>query len=142
MKNPSPTNTTASSLPARKITRRQLAALYSLSVRCIAELTRSGVLGHYRIGKCVRYDLAEAEASLRAHFHVQATPHPVPGRAGCPQPAAPEPTTTELLTPREENLSHAIDQSGTESQRPLGGGLRTSLPTSSGLPTSTTNPQA
>ena len=34
------------------------------------DLTRSGVLGHYRIGKSIRYDLAEVEATLRARFHV------------------------------------------------------------------------
>ncbi|MDI1315370.1 helix-turn-helix domain-containing protein [Prosthecobacter sp.] len=63
----------ASSLPAGKITRKQLASYCGLCVRSIDELTRSGVLGHYRIGKSVRYDLAEVEATLRQRFHVQPT---------------------------------------------------------------------
>lgn len=62
---------TASSLPARKITRKQLAAHCGLCVSRIDQLTRAGVLGHYRIGKSVRYDLAEVEATLRQLFHVQ-----------------------------------------------------------------------
>lgn len=73
MHHSSPTHSTASSLPARKITRKQVAAHYGLCVRVIDNLTRSGVLGHYRIGKSVRYDLAEVEATLRARFHVGAT---------------------------------------------------------------------
>ena len=73
MNNSSPTNTTASSFPARKITRKQLASHYGLCVRIIDNLTRSGVLGHYRIGKSIRYDLAEVEATLRQRFHVRAT---------------------------------------------------------------------
>lgn len=64
---------TASSLPARKITRKQLAAHCGLCVSRIDQLTRAGVLGHYRIGKSVRYDLAEVEATLRQLFHVQPT---------------------------------------------------------------------
>lgn len=70
MNHSSPTHTSASGLPARKITRKQVAAHYGLCVRIIDNLTRSGVLGHYRIGKSVRYDLAEVEATLRARFHV------------------------------------------------------------------------
>lgn len=73
MNHSSPTHTTASSLPAGKITRKQVAAHYGLCVRIIDNLTRSGVLGHYRIGKSVRYDLAEVEATLRARFHVDGT---------------------------------------------------------------------
>lgn len=73
MHHSSPTHTTASSLPAGKITRKQVAAHYGLCVRIIDNLTRSGVLGHYRIGKSVRYDLAEVEATLRARFHVDGT---------------------------------------------------------------------
>jgi hypothetical protein len=73
MNNSSPTNITASSFPARKITRKQLASHYGLCVRIIDNLTRSGVLGHYRIGKSIRYDLAEVESTLRQLFHVQPT---------------------------------------------------------------------
>ena len=72
MNNSSPTPTTASSPPARKITRKQLAAHCGLSVRSIDDLTRSGVLPHYKIGKSVRYDLAEVEATLRERFYVGA----------------------------------------------------------------------
>ena len=81
MNNSSPTNdpsTTASSLPARKITRKELAAHCGLCTRTIDELTRTGVLGHFKIGKSVRYDLAEVEATLRARFHVQPkAPHTI-----------------------------------------------------------------
>ncbi|MBN8422812.1 MAG: helix-turn-helix domain-containing protein [Verrucomicrobia bacterium] len=74
MKHSSPTNhPAASSFPAGKITRKQLAAHCGLCVSRIDQLTRAGVLGHYRIGKSVRYDLAEVEATLRQLFHVQAT---------------------------------------------------------------------
>lgn len=79
MNNSSPANTTASSLPAGKITRKQLASHCGLCVRTIDELTRSGVLGHYRIGKSVRYDLAEVEATLRQRFHVPPTTQPGQG---------------------------------------------------------------
>lgn len=78
MNHSSPTHPTASSLPAGKITRKQLAAHCGLCVRSIDELTRSGVLGHYRIGKSVRYDLAEVEATLRQRFHVQPTASATP----------------------------------------------------------------
>ena len=54
MNNSSPTNTTASSLPAGKITRKQLASHYGFCVRTIDELTRTGVLGHFKIGKSSR----------------------------------------------------------------------------------------
>ncbi len=71
MNNSSPINTTASSLLARKITRQELAAYCGFSVRKIDEMTSTGVLGHYKIGGSVRYDLAEVEATLRERFHVQ-----------------------------------------------------------------------
>ncbi len=73
MNHSSPTHSLASSLPAGKITRKQLAAHCGLCVSRIDQLTRAGVLGHYRIGKSVRYDLAEVEATLRQLFHVQPT---------------------------------------------------------------------
>ena len=63
---------TASSLQARKITRKELAAHASLSLRYVDELTRKGVLPYYKIGKSIRYDLAEVEAALRERFHVRA----------------------------------------------------------------------
>jgi len=75
MNHSSPTNhDTASSPPAGKITRKQLAAHCGLCVSRIDQLTRAGVLGHYRIGKSVRYDLAEVEATLRERFHVRPSP--------------------------------------------------------------------
>ena len=73
MNHSSPTHHAASSFPAGKITRKQLAAHCGLCVSRIDQLTRAGVLGHYRIGKSVRYDLAEVEATLRQLFHVQPT---------------------------------------------------------------------
>lgn len=73
MNDSSPINSTASSLLARKITRQELAAYCGLSVRKIDELTKKGVLGRYKIGGAVRYDLAEVEATLRERFHVQPT---------------------------------------------------------------------
>lgn len=59
-------------LPVRMITRQQLAAHVGLSVRMIDELTHTGVLPYFKIGKAVRYDLAEAEAAFRARYHVAA----------------------------------------------------------------------
>ncbi|WP_395739411.1 helix-turn-helix transcriptional regulator [Prosthecobacter sp.] len=72
MNNSSPIPSTASSLQARKITRKELAAYCGFSVRTIDELTRTGVLPYFKIGGGVRYDLAEVEATLRERFHVQA----------------------------------------------------------------------
>ncbi len=94
----------ASSLPAGKITRKQLAAYCGMCVRSIDELTRTGVLGHYRIGKSVRYDLAEVEVTLRQRFHVQPTAQ------------------------AQGNTGASFSK---ESVEALDGGLRTSLPTSS-----------
>ena len=71
MEPPTPASTTASSLPARKINRQELAAYYGLSLRYIDELTRNGLLPFFKIGKAVRYDLMEVEAALRERFHVQ-----------------------------------------------------------------------
>ncbi|OYW74056.1 MAG: hypothetical protein B7Z37_19275 [Verrucomicrobia bacterium 12-59-8] len=144
MNNLSPTNqSAASSLWAGKITRKQAAAHCGLSVRTIDELTRRGVLRHCKIGKSIRYDLAEVEATLRERFHVGAR-----GRAGCPQPAASEPTGSGEGQILQENLRPAIHEShadaaaapaGTdfhdEGQETLGGGWRTNRPTSS-CPTS------
>ncbi|MDH4453544.1 MAG: helix-turn-helix domain-containing protein [Verrucomicrobiota bacterium] len=62
---------TACSLPSCKITRKQLAAYCGLSLRTIDELTRNGVLPHFKIGKSIRYDFAEVEAAFRDRFHVQ-----------------------------------------------------------------------
>lgn len=62
----------ASSLPARKITRHDLAAQFSLSLRTVDELTRKGVLPFFKIGKSIRYDLPEVEAALRDRYHVRA----------------------------------------------------------------------
>jgi predicted DNA-binding transcriptional regulator AlpA len=64
--------TTACSLPASKITRHQLAAHCGLSLRFIDDLTGRGVLPHFKIGKSVRYELAEVEAALRERYHVRA----------------------------------------------------------------------
>ncbi len=71
--NPNATShTIASSLPAGKITRKQLAAHCGLSLRTIDELTRNGVLPFFKIGKSIRYELPEVEVALRERFHVKA----------------------------------------------------------------------
>ncbi|GAA5132270.1 hypothetical protein GCM10023213_00120 [Prosthecobacter algae] len=66
------TEPAASSLPARKITRHQLAAHFSLSLRTVDELTRKGVLPFFKIGKSIRYDLAEVESAMHERYHVRA----------------------------------------------------------------------
>lgn len=58
--------------PATKITRKECASHTRLSLRYIDQLTVDGVLPYYRIGRAIRYDLAEVEAALRERFHVQA----------------------------------------------------------------------
>ena len=103
MNHSSPSNTTASSLLAGKINRKQVAAYCGLCVRTIDELTRTGVLGHFRIGKSIRYDLAEVEATLRERFHVGGG-----GRAGCPQPAAAKPNAAGKRKNRQDNLPPTI----------------------------------
>jgi hypothetical protein len=67
----SPLHSAASSLPAGKITRKQLAVHCGLSLRYIDELTRNGVLPFFKIGKSIRYELPEVEAAFRERFHVQ-----------------------------------------------------------------------
>lgn len=62
----------ASDILAEAKTRHQVAAHYRLSLRTIDELTRNGVLPHFKIGKAVRYDLVEVEAAMRERFHVKA----------------------------------------------------------------------
>jgi len=57
---------------APKLTRHQLAAHLALSLRYVDELTKRGKLPHFKIGKSIRYDLAEVEVVLRASFHVRA----------------------------------------------------------------------
>ena len=140
MNHSSPSNTTASSLLAGKINRKQVAAYCGLCVRTIDELTRTGVLGHFRIGKSIRYDLAEVEATLRERFHVGGG-----GRAGCPQPAASKPNAAAKRKNRQENMTPTIQgvhtaaaaaNAGVPSQNEYqethnDGGLRTSRPTSS-----------
>lgn len=60
------------SLPSLKITRHQLAAHVSLSLRTVDQLTRKGVLPFFKIGKSIRYDLVEVELALRQRFHIRA----------------------------------------------------------------------
>ncbi len=70
--NPNATShTIASSLPTAKKTRKETAAYCGLSLRTIDELTRNGVLPFFKIGKSIRFDLAEVEAALRDRFHIQ-----------------------------------------------------------------------
>jgi hypothetical protein len=68
---PLTTSNTAPILPAKKITRHELAVHCGLSLRTIDELTRNGVLPVFKIGKAVRYELPEVEAALRERFHIQ-----------------------------------------------------------------------
>jgi excisionase family DNA binding protein len=56
------------------ITRKDLAARLSLSLRFIDNLTRDGEIPHYKIGKSVRYDSAEVEARLKKSFLTRAKP--------------------------------------------------------------------
>jgi excisionase family DNA binding protein len=72
MQTNAPNTVAASSLQARKITRKELALHCGLSLRYIDELTRKGVLPYYKIGKSIRYDLAEIETALHESFHVRA----------------------------------------------------------------------
>ncbi|WP_395746806.1 helix-turn-helix domain-containing protein [Prosthecobacter sp.] len=120
MNHSSPTPASASSLPAGKITRQQVAAHCGLCVRTIDALTRGGVLGHYRIGKSVRYDLAEVEATLRQRFHVggaeaqaQAHPqaHPQPQEPGQGSPGGATPAisaTTTATTKKKQQPKPAL----------------------------------
>lgn len=55
-----------------KVTRHELAKSQRLSLRYVDELTRNGVLPHFKIGRSVRYDLAECEAVFRERFYVRA----------------------------------------------------------------------
>ncbi len=65
-------HTTTPPPAAPKLTRHQLAAHLALSLRYVDELTRHGKLPFFKIGKSIRYDLAEVEAALRERFHVRA----------------------------------------------------------------------
>lgn len=64
--------TPPSEVSAPKFTRHQIAAHIALSLRYVDELTRKGVLPYYKIGKSIRYDLAEVETALRERFYVRA----------------------------------------------------------------------
>ncbi len=77
----------ASTLPPRKITRHDLAEQFSLSLRTVDELTRKGVLPFFKIGKSIRYDLAEVEAALRDRYHVRAKVRKSSGKSE-PYPSA------------------------------------------------------
>lgn len=68
-----PAPQSASPITGRKIiTRHDLAPHLSFSLRYVDELTHNGTIPYFKIGKSVRYDLAEVEAALRERFHVQA----------------------------------------------------------------------
>lgn len=53
------------------LTRKQIAARCGLSLRTIDDLISKAVLPFFKIGKSIRFDLAEVEAALRERFHVQ-----------------------------------------------------------------------
>ncbi|MBE7496863.1 MAG: helix-turn-helix domain-containing protein [Verrucomicrobiaceae bacterium] len=64
--------TSAAEALCTKVTRHELAQRLRLSLRYVDELTRSGVLPYFKIGRSVRYDLAECEAVFRERFYVRA----------------------------------------------------------------------
>ena len=78
----------ASSLVARKITRHELAAHQRISVRYVDELTRNGVLPFYKIGRSVRYDLAECETAVRERFYIRAKARNTESKGTRPQATA------------------------------------------------------
>lgn len=59
-------------IPLPKVNRQELSKHIGLSVRYVDELTKKGVLPHFKIGAAVRYDLNEVEEALRARFHIRA----------------------------------------------------------------------
>lgn len=71
------------------LTRKQQAARCGISLRTLDELLSKGVLPFFKIGKSIRFDPAEVDAALRAHFHV------APQLADKPQAAD---TTTSAST--------------------------------------------
>jgi excisionase family DNA binding protein len=64
-------HTLAQSISKPLYTRAGIVTHTSLSLRYVDTLTKNGTLPHYRIGKSVRYDLAEVEAALRERFHIR-----------------------------------------------------------------------
>ena len=54
------------------ITRQKLAEHLDLSLRHLDKLTRDGVLPFFKLGRCVRFDVAEVEEALRNSRHVKA----------------------------------------------------------------------
>jgi len=153
MNHSSPSNSTASSPLAGKINRKQVAAYCGLCVRTIDELTRTGVLGHFRIGKSIRYDLAEVEATLRERFHVGGQGASASkGGAGCPQPAASKPKAAAKRKNNQDNLPpvvHGVHSAAATADKPShsehqethnDGGLRTSRPTSIRTSSATSTP--
>ena len=66
-------NLLASAISAKK-TRQELATHFSISKRYVDVLTQRGILPFYKLGKSVRYDLAEVEAVMRERYHVRAKP--------------------------------------------------------------------
>lgn len=55
-----------------KISRQELAQHCGISLRHVDNLTKRGTLPFYKIGKSVRYDLAEVEQIIRQRFYVRA----------------------------------------------------------------------
>jgi excisionase family DNA binding protein len=60
--------------PKSYLSRSQLAAVLGLSLRTIDNLLAAGTLPHFRIGKCIRFDLSEVEETLRRTCRVEAAP--------------------------------------------------------------------
>ena len=65
------TTDTLASAPSPKVTRKELANHLRLSLRTIDALLSEGVLPFFKLGRCIRFDLAEVEAELRKRRHVE-----------------------------------------------------------------------
>ena len=63
---------TNASHPLPKATRQDVAAALNISLRTVDDLTAKGRLPFYRIGRAVRFDLAEVESYLRRTAYVAA----------------------------------------------------------------------
>jgi predicted DNA-binding transcriptional regulator AlpA len=118
------------------ITRKELAAHCGFCTRTIDELTRGGVLPHYKIGKSVRYDLADVEATLRQRFHVRPAGQGSGEMQDLPQNAESAPIGCDSSS---SSLSETQRVSEESPETNDDSGLGTSRPTTA---TSITNPPA
>lgn len=59
-------------MPPQLLTRPELAAHLNISTRYVDVLTAKGSIPHFKIGRSIRYDIAEVEAVMKERFHVAA----------------------------------------------------------------------